>query len=135
MSERPRPPNSFVFPPAVLSFFNFHSLFIPPNQGSSFMNSRIMLAVAAVLAIGACNDQQGPNTPGSNQPEMASTTGTIGINVVLKAPATAANRPELAKYGPLLDEIAELKAIRVRPKESQLSAIRALPFVKAATPD
>jgi subtilisin family serine protease len=66
---------------------------------------------------------------------LATTSGTIGINVVLKAPATAANRTELAKYGTLLDEIAELNAIRVRAKASQLSAIRALPFVKAATPD
>jgi subtilisin family serine protease len=95
-----------------------------------------MLTLAAVLAIGACSDQQEPNTgnpvPGS---ELATTSGTIGINVVLKAPATAANRAELAKYGTLLDDIAELNAIRVRAKASQLSAIRALSFVKAATPD
>jgi subtilisin family serine protease len=94
-----------------------------------------MLAVAAVLAIGACNDQQEPNTGNNPGPELASTGGTIGINVVLKAPATAADRTELAKYGTLLDEIAELNAIRLRARESQLSAIQALAFVKAATPD
>src|SRR5215210_8258417 len=100
------------------------------------MNRRIMLAVAAVLLIGACNDQQEPNTGAANPgAELASGNGTIGINVILRAPATAANRTELAKYGTLLDEIAELKAIRVRSKASQLPAIRALPFVKAATPD
>jgi subtilisin family serine protease len=99
------------------------------------MNRRFLLAVAAVLAVGACNDQQDPNTGGNPGPELAGTSATIGINVVLKAPATAANRTELAKYGTVLDEIAELNAIRMRSSSNQLSAIRALPFVKAATPD
>jgi subtilisin family serine protease len=100
------------------------------------MNRRIIFGLVAALAIGACSDQQDPNTdnsvPGS---EFATTSGTIGINVVLKAPATAANRTELAKYGTLLDEVPELNGIRVRAKESQLTAIQALPFVKYATPD
>jgi subtilisin family serine protease len=100
------------------------------------MNRRLILGLAAVLAVGACNDQQDPNTGAQNPSgELASANGTIGINVILKAPATAANRTELAKYGTLLDEIAELNAIRVRAKASQLPAIKALPFVKAATPD
>jgi|tagenome__1003787_1003787.scaffolds.fasta_scaffold20950385_2 subtilisin family serine protease len=99
------------------------------------MNRRLLLALAAVLAVGACNEQQEPNTGGSNPGDFASTSGTIGINVVLKARATAANRTELAKYGTLLDEIAELNAIRVRAKSDQLPAIQALPFIKSATPD
>ncbi len=62
------------------------------------MKRRLILSLAAVLAIGACSDENptGNTTPGS---ELASTSGTIGINVILKAPATAANRTELAKYG------------------------------------
>jgi subtilisin family serine protease len=100
------------------------------------MNRRIILAVAAALAIGACNDQQEPTTGSPDAgTESASASGTIGINVILKAPATASNRTELAKYGTLLDEVAELNAIRVRAKASQLPAIQALPFVKAASPD
>jgi len=107
-----------------------------PTQGCLSMNRRfIPLAVAAALIVGACNDQQEPTSPGIAGPELASTSGTIGINVILKAPATAADRTELAKYGALLDEIPALNAIRVRAKANQLSAIRALPFVKAATPD
>ncbi len=100
------------------------------------MNRRLILSLAAVLVIGACSDQQEPNT-GSPNPgsEFASTSGNVGVNVVLKAPATAANRAELAKHGTLLDEIPELNAIRVRTAASQLSAIQALPFVAAATPD
>jgi subtilisin family serine protease len=100
------------------------------------MTRRIILSLAAVLAIGACSDQQEPNVGDSNQAsEFASTSGTIGINVVLKAPAIASNRTELAKYGTLLDEIAELNVIRVKANASQLPAIQALPFVKAASPD
>lgn len=98
------------------------------------MNRRLILSLAAVLAIGACSDQDptGNSAPGA---ELAKTSGNIGINVVLKAPATASNRTELAKYGTLLDEIVELNAIRVRAKASQLPAIQALPFVESATPD
>lgn len=98
------------------------------------MKRSLILVLAALLAVGACNDQQDP-TGTSNPGNFASSSSTIGINVVLKAPATAANRTELAKYGTLLDEIAELKAIRVKTTASQLPAIQALPFVAAASPD
>jgi subtilisin family serine protease len=98
------------------------------------MNRSFIITLAAVLAIGACSDQQNP-TGTADQAELASTNGTIGINVILKAPATAANRTELAKYGNLMDEIADLNAIRLNGKASNLDAIRALPFVAAATPD
>lgn len=100
------------------------------------MNRRLIFSLAAALIVGACSDQQEPNTetpvPGS---ELATGSGAIGINVVLKAPATAANRTELAKYGTLLDEVPELNGIRVRAQASQLTAIQSLSFVKAATPD
>jgi subtilisin family serine protease len=100
------------------------------------MKRRLILSLAAVLVVGACSDQQEPTTGNSNpESQLASGSGSIGVNVILKAPATAANRTELAKYGTLLDEIAELNAIRVRTKANQLPAIQALPFVKAATPD
>ncbi|MEP7227825.1 MAG: S8 family serine peptidase [Gemmatimonadales bacterium] len=100
------------------------------------MTRRIVFSLAAALAIGACSDQQEPITGNSNPgSELVSISGSIGVNVILKAPATAANRTELAKYGTLLDEIAELNAIRVRTKADQLPAIQALPFVAAASPD
>ena len=100
------------------------------------MNRRLLFSLAAALAVGACNDQQEPNT-GNSTPgaELASTTNTIGVNVLLKAPATAANRTELARYGTLLDEIPELKAIRMRMAANQLPSVRKLQFVAAATPD
>lgn len=97
------------------------------------MNPRLTIGLAAFLVVGACTDQE--PTGSSNPVEFASASGSIGVNVILKAPATAANRTELARYGTLLDEIPELKAIRVRTKANQLAAIQALPFVAAATPD
>jgi subtilisin family serine protease len=99
------------------------------------MNRRIILSLAAVLAIGACSDQQNPTENSNPESGFASTSGMIGVNVLLKAPATAANRTELAKYGMLMDEIAALNVIRVKMKASQLPAVRALPFVAAANPD
>nr|MBA3445944.1 S8 family serine peptidase [Gemmatimonadales bacterium] len=95
--------------------------------------TRRLILLAAVLAIGACSDQD--PTGSSNPAELASTSGTIGVNVLLKARATAANRTELAKYGTLMDEIQELNVIRVKMKGSQLPAVQALPFVAGANPD
>jgi subtilisin family serine protease len=99
------------------------------------MTRRLLLSIAAALALGACNDQNEPASGNSNPGEFASVSGSIGVNVILKAPATSENRTELAKYGTLLDEIAELNAIRVRIKADQLPAVQALPFVAAASPD
>lgn len=98
------------------------------------MKRNLILGVAAALALGACSEQQDP-TGNSNPTELASVNGSIGVNVILKAPATAANRAELAKFGTLMDEIAELNAIRMKIKADQLPAIQALPFVAAASPD
>jgi subtilisin family serine protease len=95
-----------------------------------------LCSLAAVLAIGACSDQQGPNSQNSvPESQLANGSGSIGINVVLKAPVTAADRIELAKYGNLMDEIPELNGIRLKARADQLSVIQALPFVKAASPD
>jgi subtilisin family serine protease len=100
------------------------------------MKRRIILSLAAVLAIGACSDQQEPTTGNSNPgSEFASTSGTKPINVVTKAPATPAQLAELAKYGSVLKEIREIKAVIMTGKESSLASIRALPFVAAANFD
>jgi subtilisin family serine protease len=100
------------------------------------MNRRIILAVAAALAIGACNDQQNPNTDPSNPgAEYASTSGTKGINVALKGPATSAQLNELAKYGNIKEQITEINAVMMLGDAQALKAIQALPFVAAANFD
>jgi subtilisin family serine protease len=100
------------------------------------MTRRLVLSLAAVLAIGACSDQQEPNTGTSNPgSEFASVSGTKPINVVTKTLATSSQLAELAKYGSVLKQISEIKAVIMTGKESSLAAIRALPFVAAANFD
>jgi subtilisin family serine protease len=95
-----------------------------------------MLTIAAVLAIGACSDQQEPTTENSSPgSEFGKTSGTKPINVVTKKPATATQLAELAKHGSIVKEIRQLKAVIMAGKESSLASIRTLPFVAAANFD
>jgi subtilisin family serine protease len=99
------------------------------------MNCRLILSLVAALAIGACSDQQEPSNsplPGS---ELASSSASKGINVILKAPATAAQLNELGNYGTIKKQLVEINAVTVIGKESSLPAIRALPFVASASFD
>ena len=98
------------------------------------MKRRLILSLAAVLAIGACSDQNGPT--GNSNPETAlAVSGTKPINVVTKTLATSAQLAELAKYGTVHKQLPEIKAVIMSGKESSLAAIRALPFVAAANFD
>jgi subtilisin family serine protease len=100
------------------------------------MTRRLLFSLAAVLVIGACSDQQEPNTGTSNPgSDFASVSGTKPINVVTKTLATSSQLAELAKYGNVLKQIPEIKAVIMTGKESSLAAIRALPFVAAANFD
>jgi subtilisin family serine protease len=100
------------------------------------MNRRLILGLAAALAVGACSDQHEPNTdsitPGS---EPASSSSTKPINVVTKAPATAAQLAELGKYGNILQEIRAINAVIMTGSESALAAIKRLTFVAGANFD
>jgi subtilisin family serine protease len=91
-----------------------------------------MFMLAAAFAVGACSDQQDPS---SSAPELASTSGTTRINVLLKAAPTAANRTELSKRGTIYDEIAKLNVLLMRVKGDQIAGIRALPFVAGVSMD
>ena len=82
----------------------------------------IILIVSALLIMGI---------PAS----AASTTGTIGINVLLKADASPRILADLGGYGTVLDVISELDALTMRIRSGNLAAIRALPYVASASPD
>ena len=99
------------------------------------MTRRFIFSIAAVLAIGACSDQQEPTGNSNPEAEFASTSGTKGINVLLKGPATAAELTELGKYGTVKKQLVEINAVTMVGKESSLPAIRALPFVAGANFD
>jgi subtilisin family serine protease len=100
------------------------------------MNRRLILGLAAALTIGACSDQQEPNV-GSQNPgsELASTSSTVGINVVLKGPATAAQLAELGRYGTVKTQFSKINGFTMAGKASSLPAIQALRFVKGAAVD
>ena len=100
------------------------------------MQRRYLLALSlAALGVG-CGDDQNTSTESTNTSDLAqSANGNIGINVVLEGPATPAQLAKLGTYGTVLDQIAEIKGVHMRAKSSQLTSIRALPFVKAAGPD
>ena len=59
----------------------------------------------------------------------------IGINVLLKGPATGAQLTELATLGAIHDQIVELNAVLMRARAGALPAIQALPYVAGASPD
>src|SRR6266705_1752227 len=61
--------------------------------------------------------------------------GTIGINVLLKGPATAGQLAELNALGTVTDEIPELNALLMAAKAGNLPAIQSLPYVAGANPD
>jgi hypothetical protein len=92
------------------------------------LNRRLLLCLTAVLVIGACSDQQEPNTESSNtSPEFASTSGTKPINVVTKTPVTAAQLAELAKYGSVQAEMRPIKAVIMSGQESDLTPSGSFP--------
>lgn len=106
------------------------------------MRLRTQLAALAILALilGCGTEQPTVNQPtGAVTPSMARTdpslTQTIGINVLLAGPATAAQLGELRTFGAVTDQIAELHAVFLRANAGALPAIQALPYVLAANPD
>lgn len=99
------------------------------------MKRRLILSLAAALVLGGCSDQQEPNTSSNAGPELAATSATVQLNVVLKTAATAAQRTELSKYGTIYDELLQLNAVFMRATKDQIPLIAALPFVESVGTD
>src|SRR2546426_6912054 len=92
----------------------------------------------------ACERSPETITGNAPRPSMATTTSTagatnpqatIGINVLLKGPATAAQLAELNTLGTVTDEIPELNALLMAAKAGNLPLIQALSYVAGANPD
>ncbi|MBN1936270.1 MAG: S8 family serine peptidase [Anaerolineae bacterium] len=66
---------------------------------------------------------------------MTLADASIGVNVLLNTAITDGILVELGRYGKVLDLLVEVNALTMKIKESQLSAIQALPYVAAANPD
>jgi subtilisin family serine protease len=99
------------------------------------MKRILPFVLASALALGACNDEQEPTTGTTPGAELATATGTKPINVVTKSPVTNAQLAQLAKYGTVLKQIREIKAVVMNGRTTSLAAIRALPFVAGASFD
>ena len=97
---------------------------------------RIAVAAAVVIAVvgsGCERTSQDLTAPSINAAK--STDQNIRINVQLSGPATNAQLAELGKYGRVSGRLLEINAVLMRGPASSLPAIRALPYVLAATPD
>ena len=101
---------------------------------------RIALAVGLV-AVGtatACEVSQTPTSPNlAPTPEFARVVRqeSVGINVVLRQPATDAILAELGQYGRVTGRIDALRAVFLLAPRADIETLRALPFVEAANPD
>jgi subtilisin family serine protease len=97
------------------------------------LSIRLAVVGALALALGCRTDQ----STASYAPTMARSTAdqTIGINVLLRGPATATQLAELATFGNVTGRIVELNALFMRARESALPNLQALPYVLAANPD
>ena len=65
----------------------------------------------------------------------AGTNQMVGINVLLKNDITNANLVDLGKHGTVRDVVYEIRAVTMQARASELSVIKALPYVAAANQD
>src|SRR2546426_11621997 len=100
--------------------------------------------LALVLMVVACERSPETITGNAPRPSMATATSTaaatspqatIGINVLLKGPAAAAQLAGLNTLGTVTDEIPELNALLMAAKAGNLPLIQALSYVAGADPD
>lgn len=100
------------------------------------MKRLALLALAAGAMLAGCGDQPGAPTETRSTPDLAAgARGTIGVNVVLKGPATDAQRAQLNSLGTILDELPEINGIHMSAAAGDLATIRKLSFVAAAGED
>jgi subtilisin family serine protease len=101
------------------------------------MNPRVaILALAGLVALGACTeDTTDPASPSSPSLANSQSSATVGLNVVLKSPATSAQLAQLNAIGKVRSFLTEINGLTMAAKAERLADVRALPFVKAAAID
>jgi subtilisin family serine protease len=101
------------------------------------MNARVtLLAMAGLLALAACSEETPePAAPSSPSLARSTTSGNVGINVVLKSAPSAAQLARLNNIGQVKNTFPEINGLTMAAKAGQLAAVRALPFVKGAAID
>ena len=101
------------------------------------VSRRVLLPLAAALAVAACGDQQEPTAvnPTDAPASAASSNGTVGLNVLLKTAPTPAMLAELGKFGTSIELIRPINGLTMAGKASSLPSIRALSYVAGANVD
>jgi subtilisin family serine protease len=102
------------------------------------IRSTALLAVATLgtLALTACADNvSAPVAPASPSAATTTASGSIGIDVLLKGRPTQDQLNQLARFGTISDVLTEINGVALRGRADQISAIRALPFVRWVGPD
>jgi subtilisin family serine protease len=101
------------------------------------MNSRVtLLAMAGLLALAACSEETTePAAPSSPSLARSTSSGNVGINVVLKSAPSAAQLAQLNNIGQVKKVFAEINGLTMAAKADRLAAVRALSFVKGAAID
>jgi subtilisin family serine protease len=93
-----------------------------------------LAAGLGTILLPGCTDQVEPN-PSAPFPASASATTTSGVNVILRSQPTSAILADLNTVGTVLDLIPQLNAVLMRATAADLKAIRAKPYVAAASMD
>jgi subtilisin family serine protease len=94
--------------------------------------------LVATALVAACEQRPSPTSPDlalTPQLARAARQETVGINVLLRQPATPAVLAELARYGTVRGRIDALRAVFLVAPRTDLATLRALPFVAAANAD
>lgn len=100
------------------------------------MNRFTILALAGLIALGACTEETtDPTSPSSPSLASANSSATVGFNVVLKSPATSAQLAQLNAIGKVRSFLTEINGLTMEAKAERLADVRALPFVQAAAID
>ncbi len=87
----------------------------------------VFLAAAAPLA--ACADVEDVDTTESEA------SSRVALNVLLTGFPDAGMKAQLGQYGRIVDQLTAIPAVTMTTTVANVDAIRALPFVVAATPD
>jgi subtilisin family serine protease len=86
----------------------------------------VIKSALSVLAVACLLPAVAQAAPGSR---------TVGVNVLLNTDPSPSILAQLGAHGTVRDVLVEIDAVALRTTESELAAIRALPFVVAANPD
>jgi subtilisin family serine protease len=86
----------------------------------------VIKSALSVLAVACLLPAVAQAAPGSR---------TIGVNVLLNTDPSPSILAQLGAHGTVRDVLVEIDAVAMRTTESELAAIRALPFVVTANPD